>query len=196
MGQRQDVKRRQYELGRADVLPIRMPQQACKWQGRKEIVHRQSDYLIVLKKQGNTCGEKEVAGMQLDGGDTSAALRGGVRMSIKLPSLTQRARENPKLRFTSLAHLLTEDFLMECFWELKRDKASGIDGVTVKGYEANLGENLKELVVRLKAKRYRPKPVRRVYIPKPNGKKRPLGITYCRGQNSPDGYKEDPWGNL
>jgi len=75
-----------------------------------------------------------------------------------------------------LTHLLTVDFLRECFWELKRDKAPGLDGVTVKEYEANLGENLKDLVDRLKAWRYRPQPVRRVYIPKPNGKKRPLGI--------------------
>jgi retron-type reverse transcriptase len=67
---------------------------------------------------------------------------------------------------------------MECFWEQKRDKASGIDGVTVKGYEANLEENIKGLVERLKIKRYKPKPVKRVYIPKPNGKKRPLGIPF------------------
>lgn len=72
--------------------------------------------------------------------------------------------------------LLTEDLLKGCFWELKRDKASGVDGVTVREYEANLEENLKGLVARMKAWRYRPKPVRRVYIPKPDGKKRPLGI--------------------
>ena len=87
-------------------------------------------------------------------------------MSTKLLFITQRARENPK----------TEDFLKECFWELKRDKASGVDGVTVKEYEANLEENIKDLVARMKAWKYRPKPVRRVYIPKAGGKKRPLGI--------------------
>lgn len=97
-------------------------------------------------------------------------------MSTKLSSLTQRARGDPRGKFTSLAHLLTEDFLLECFKELKRDKAPGIDRVTVKEYEEHLEENLKDLVVRLKAKRYRPRPVRRVYIPKPNGKRRPLGI--------------------
>lgn len=97
-------------------------------------------------------------------------------MSTKLSFLTQRARENPKHRFTRLIDLLTEDFLKRCFWELKRDKASGVDGVTVKEYEANLEENLKGLTARMKAWRYRPKPVRRVYIPKPDGKKRPLGI--------------------
>jgi len=97
-------------------------------------------------------------------------------MVTKLESLTLRAREDPKCKFTSLAHLLSEDFLKEGFRELKRDKASGIDGVTVQGYEVNLEDNLKDLVGRLKAKRYRPQPVRRVYIPKPDGSKRGLGI--------------------
>jgi len=97
-------------------------------------------------------------------------------MVTKLESLTLRAREDPKCKFTSLAHLLSEDFLKECFWELKRDKASGIDGVTVQEYGVNLEENLKGLVERLKAKRYRPQSVRRVYIPKPDGSKRGLGI--------------------
>jgi RNA-directed DNA polymerase len=119
---------------------------------------------------------KEVAGMLGNGRDTSATLRGGVQMRTKLPFLTLRARENPKCKFTSLAHLLTEDFLKGCFWELKRDKASGIDGVSVEEYEAKLEENIKDLVAKLKAKRYRPQPVRRVYIPKSNGGKRGLGI--------------------
>jgi len=97
-------------------------------------------------------------------------------MSTKLSSLTQRARENPKHKFSRLIDLLTEDFLKECFWELKRDKASGVDGVTVKEYEANLEENIKDLVASMKTWKYRPKPVRRVYIPRADGKKRPLGI--------------------
>ncbi|HAZ31889.1 MAG TPA: group II intron reverse transcriptase/maturase [Dehalococcoidia bacterium] len=97
-------------------------------------------------------------------------------MSTKLSSLTLRARENPRCSFTSLAHLLTEDFLKGCFRELKRDKAPGIDGVTVREYEVHSEENIKDLVARLKAKRYSPQPVKRVYIPKPNGDNRPLGI--------------------
>lgn len=67
--------------------------------------------------------------------------------------------------------LLTEDFLKECFWGLKRDKSHGVDGVMFKEYEANLEENIKDLVLRMKAWKYRPKPSRRVYIPKPDGKK-------------------------
>lgn len=99
-----------------------------------------------------------------------------VRLATKLISLTQRARRGPKYKFISLAHLLNEDFLLGCFLELKRDKAPGVDGVTVKEYEVNLGENIKDLVERLKSNRYRPQPVRRVFIPNPNGERRPLGI--------------------
>jgi RNA-directed DNA polymerase len=97
-------------------------------------------------------------------------------VSTKLLSITLRAREDPKCKFTSLAHLLTEDFLKGCFRELKRDKAPGIDEVTVEEYGEHLDENIEDLVVRLKAKQYRPRPVKRVYIPKPNGERRPLGI--------------------
>lgn len=97
-------------------------------------------------------------------------------MTTKLETLTIRARENRKCKFTSLAHLLTEDFLKGCFRELKRDKAAGVDGVSVEEYEVGLEENVRDLVVRLKAKKYRPQPVRRAYIPKSDGSKRGLGI--------------------
>ena len=105
-------------------------------------------------------------------------------MTTKLMSKTQKAiqiialkaREVPKCKFTSLMHLLTEEFLKECFRELKRNKSPGIDGVTVNEYEEQLDKNAAYLVARLKAKQYKPKPIKRVYIPKPNGDKRPLGI--------------------
>src|SRR4030043_1545082 len=112
-------------------------------------------------------------------------------MATELWSLTLRAREDPKCQFTSLAHLLSEDFLKECFRELKRDKASGIDGVTVQGYEVSLEENLKDLVGRMKAKRYQPQPVRRVYIPKPDGGKRGLGIPAVEDKIVQMGVKRD-----
>jgi len=143
---------------------------------RQDIIHWQSDCSIVSKKSRNGDGEKGVAVMRREAGDTSARRRTGEQMGTKLASLTLRARENPKSKFISLAHLLTEDFLKGCFWELKRDKASGIDGVSVKEYEVSLEENIKDLVVRLKAKKYKPQPVRRAYIPKSDGSKRGLGI--------------------
>jgi group II intron reverse transcriptase/maturase len=75
-----------------------------------------------------------------------------------------------------LAHLLDERFLKECYCQLDRDRASGIDGVTWKEYGQNLDENLKGLVARMKAKRYKPQPARRVYIPKDEHSVRPLGL--------------------
>src|SRR4030066_1071857 len=93
--------------------------------------------------------------------ETSTTYKGGEQVQTKLELITQRARENPKMRFTSLAHHLNEGFLLEVFQELKKNKAPGIDGVTVEKYEEKLEENLKDLVARLKGKQYRPQPVKR-----------------------------------
>lgn len=95
----------------------------------------------------------------------------------KLKLIAERARQDKKVRFTSLYHHINEESLAACYRELKKDKACGIDGVTVEAYGANLTENLKDLVQRMKTKGYRSRPVRRVYIPKPGKQeKRPLGI--------------------
>jgi group II intron reverse transcriptase/maturase len=80
------------------------------------------------------------------------------------------------VKFTSLAHLLDEEFLLGCYLELGRDRASGIDGVSWQAYGEHLKENLTSLVERMKAKAYRPQPVKRVYIPKNEHEKRPLGL--------------------
>ncbi|HNS22991.1 MAG TPA: hypothetical protein PKH24_21005 [Sedimentisphaerales bacterium] len=98
----------------------------------------------------------------------------GTRTQLAL--LSQRAREEPQLRFTSLAHLLNEGFLRDCYHRLGRDRACGIDGVSWKEYGERLDENLTDLVWRLKAKRYKPQPSRRVYIPKDGHTQRPLGL--------------------
>jgi group II intron reverse transcriptase/maturase len=71
---------------------------------------------------------------------------------------------------------LDENFLKWCFWQLKRDAAPGVDRVDFYEYRENLDENIADLVKRLKQKKYRAKLVRRQYIPKINGKLRPLGI--------------------
>lgn len=139
-------------------------------------MYRQLGYPILSRKPMKVGREKGIAANTWEVRETSPRHRTGQQMRTKLTSLTQRAKENPKCKFTSLAHLLTEDFLTECFGELKRDKASGIDGVSVKEYGLTLEENIKDLVVRLKVKSYRPKPVRRTYIPKASGSMRPLGI--------------------
>lgn len=94
----------------------------------------------------------------------------------KLALITQRAGEDSRCRFTSLAHLLDAGFLKGCYLELGRDRASGIDNVTWKEYGENLDENLRDLVARMKAKRYKPQPAKRVYIPKDEHSRRPLGL--------------------
>ena len=94
----------------------------------------------------------------------------------KLALISQWARREPKCQFTSLAHLLDEGFLKECYKGLGRDRASGIDGVSWKEYGEHLDENVRHLVARMKAKRYRPQPAKRVYIPKDEHSKRPLGL--------------------
>ena len=71
---------------------------------------------------------------------------------------------------------LNQDVLRLCFYQLRKDAASGVDGVTFQEYEQNLEPNLVDLVSRLKRKAYRARLVRRKYIPKGNGKLRPLGI--------------------
>lgn len=79
-------------------------------------------------------------------------------------------------RMENLMYHVNEQTLMEEHRKQSRKKATGIDGVTKDAYNAKVEENLKELVERMKRFSYRPMPVRRTYIPKANGKQRPLGI--------------------
>lgn len=97
-------------------------------------------------------------------------------METKLNLISDIAKKDKKVKFNNLAHMLNSENLKQCFYELKKNKASGIDGVTFQEYEKNLGANLENLVNRMKQQSYKPQPVLRVYIPKANGKMRPLGI--------------------
>jgi len=97
-------------------------------------------------------------------------------MATKLDRIKELSAKNPKMVFTSLYHLINEDLLRECHQELDGKKATGVDNVTKAEYEAKIDANLKELVERLKRKSYKPQASLRVYIPKANGKMRPLGI--------------------
>lgn len=97
--------------------------------------------------------------------------------AMKLILIARKAKEEPKLKFTSLMHLLNVEYLKECFGELKRNRAGGVDGRTVESYSAEEIEwELKRLVERLKSRKYRPQAARRVYIEKTGGGNRPLGI--------------------
>lgn len=155
---------------------VSMRQQALKGKEPQKVPW-QSDQCIVSMKQGNACGEKALAGMSEGIREIPARHRTGEWVKTKLISLTQASqKKDPKYKFITLMYLLQEGFLKDCFRELKRDKSPGIDGVRLEDYEANLDKNLKDLVTKMKAWKYRPQPSRRVYIPKSDGSKRALGI--------------------
>jgi group II intron reverse transcriptase/maturase len=97
-------------------------------------------------------------------------------MGTGLGRIREMSKANPKMVFTSLYHLINEELLRVCHRDLDGKKATGVDNVTKAEYETNLKENLTNLVSRLKRKNYKPQPSLRVYIPKANGKMRPLGM--------------------
>ena len=86
------------------------------------------------------------------------------------------ARRDSQLKFTSLLHHVNEDCLTESFYHLKKSAAVGVDGVTWADYEQNMEANIADLHDRIHRGGYRAKPSRRVWIPKANGRQRPLGI--------------------
>ena len=93
-----------------------------------------------------------------------------------LRGIARKAREDKKHRFRDLYRHLDAEFLLTCWDGLNKDAASGVDKLTAKEYAKDLHANIQELAERLKSKRYRAKLVRRHYIPKGEGKERPLGI--------------------
>jgi RNA-directed DNA polymerase len=89
---------------------------------------------------------------------------------------TASCKARKKGKFTALFHHLTIDLLEDAFDELKKDAAAGVDGLTWKEYDANLKRNLEDLHARLHRGAYRALPSRRVYIPKSDGRQRPLAV--------------------
>ena len=96
--------------------------------------------------------------------------------STKREWIAEQAREHPDRVFTSLHHLIDNDWMHEAYRRTRKDGASGVDGVTAADYEKELEANLEGLLDRIKSGRYFAPPVRRHYIPKADGSKRPLGI--------------------
>jgi RNA-directed DNA polymerase len=95
----------------------------------------------------------------------------------KLARVRQIAAEDKEAKYTTIWHHVYDiDRLREAFYGLKRNSAKGVDGQRWEHYGENLEENLKDLSARLARGAYHAKPVRRVYIPKPDGRQRPIGI--------------------
>jgi len=99
-----------------------------------------------------------------------------VALPPNLTRVNEAAKRDKRARFTALLHHVDHEALYRAFRRLKRSANAGVDGETVADYEKNFVSNIKDLCSRVHAGRYRPLPVRRVYIPKSDGGKRPLGI--------------------
>jgi group II intron reverse transcriptase/maturase len=107
--------------------------------------------------------------------DTSPT-QSGKRVSHGLGGVRQAARERKQERFTALLHHLTVELLRESYYALKRNAAPGVDGVGWSEYEDGLEDRLNDLHGRVHRGAYQAQPSRRVYIPKADGRQRPLGI--------------------
>ena len=99
------------------------------------------------------------------------------RYEDKLKVIAEMAKRDKTIRFSTLAYMVNESSLAQSYEKLNKRSACGSDGETVEGYGNNLATNIAKLNVLIRAKKYKPRPVKRVYIPK-EGKdaKRPLGL--------------------
>lgn len=97
-------------------------------------------------------------------------------MTTELNAIAFKAQTHPKHRFQNMFGTLKADALYRAWSHLNKKSAAGIDGVTAKDYEESLSQNIHTLAQKLHSNRYRVNDVKRVYIPKANGKQRPLGL--------------------
>ena len=109
-------------------------------------------------------------------GKTRSGLRAGTRVSHALDRVRQVAERDQEVKFTALLHHVTVERLRDGYWAIRPKAAPGVDGQTWEAYGQNLEDNLRDLHRRLHSGAYRAKPSRRVYIPKADGRQRPLGI--------------------
>jgi RNA-directed DNA polymerase len=119
--------------------------------------------------------ERERAKGNTDG-KTHSGLSAGPDASSALGRVREVARRDKDARFTALLHHVTASRLRRAFWAISPTAAPGVDWVTWDDYGPNLEANLLDLHGRVQSGRYRAKPSRRAYIPKPDGRMRPLGI--------------------
>jgi len=97
-------------------------------------------------------------------------------LATKLTRIAELAKQRPRAKLQTLIHAIDEESLKEAHSALSANKAVGIDAVSKEEYGEKLQENITDLLSRMKRQAYKPQPVKRVYIPKADGKKRPLGI--------------------
>src|SRR5690349_10595304 len=121
-------------------------------------------------------GEERARAKENIAQSNTSPTQSGERVSQGLRGVREAARERRQERFTALLHHVSVDLLRESFLALKRQAAPGVDGVTWREYEARLEDRLADLHSRVHRGAYRAQPSRRVYIPKSDGRERPLGV--------------------
>jgi RNA-directed DNA polymerase len=142
-----------------------------------------SDGLVVPAKPPNKAGlpaAEVVEGRSPAEGNTASKTRpghgAGTDASSALDRVREVARKDKEARFTALLHHVDLDRLRAAYWAINPKAATGVDGVTWGAYGQDLEANLRDLHQRVHTGRYRARPSRRVYIPKADGRQRPLGI--------------------
>jgi RNA-directed DNA polymerase len=144
----------------------------------------QSDSSVVPMKSLNNAGTPAAEareGSELAKGNSPDSQDGRTQRRIHasdgLERVRQAAQQDRKQRFTALLHHVYDvDRLRRAYLAMKRDAAAGVDGATWRQYGETLEANLQDLAARVKRGAFRAHPVRRVYIPKADGRQRPLGV--------------------
>jgi hypothetical protein len=150
-------------------------------------VPRESDGVIVLSRQANHAADDVPDAAESAEGRTPTEGNAerprlapdpvpGKRRGMGRWGVREAARRDQETRFTALLHHVTPELLRASFFDLKRNAAPGVDGVTWREYRRDLEAHLADLHGRIHRGAYRAQPSRRPYIPKPDGRERPLGI--------------------
>jgi len=145
--------------------------------------HGKSDRLVVPEKPPNKPGQPGAEVVEERGlpegntaGETLPGRSAGLGVSSDLDRVRRVARRDRDVRFTALLHHVTVDRLREAYRAIRPGAAPGVDGVTWQDYGVDLEANLRDLHARVHRGAYRARPTRRVFIPKPDGRQRPLGM--------------------
>ena len=155
--------------------PKQRERQTTFWESDDRIVPLNSEDQSEGTQLGNASGGKAVK-LTRGPGRAVSVLRDGDPLLTRRDRITLRAARDAAATFDNLFSALNYELLYEAYCKLKRGKAPGVDGQTVKGYGQNVIANLRSLESRLHRGSYRPQPSLRRHIPKGNGQTRPLGI--------------------
>jgi RNA-directed DNA polymerase len=165
--------------------PVEVAGRLEKAMSRKSNMHAggESDGCVVPSKCPNKGGQPPAGGMEgrqptkeNTGQPTAPRTQSRISELSDLLGVRKAPRKDKRTRFTALLHHVTVDLLRDGFYALRRQAAPGVDGVRWNEYETGLDERLADLHGRIHRGTYRAQPSRRAYIPKADGRQRPLGI--------------------